>query len=42
MHHISDISFEITRYLLNALGLALMRKRVRLFYQNIAASSKTH
>jgi hypothetical protein len=35
MHHISDKSFE------NTPALALMR-RVRLFYQNIAVSSKSH
>jgi hypothetical protein len=42
MHNISDKSFESIRNLLNAPELALMRRRVRHFYQNIAASSKTH
>jgi hypothetical protein len=42
MHHISDKDFEITRNLLNALGLALMRRRVRLFYHNIAVGSKIY
>jgi hypothetical protein len=43
MHHKSDKTFEITRNLLNAPGLAFMRRRVRLFfYQNIAVGSKTY
>jgi hypothetical protein len=41
MHQISDKSFESTRNLLNALWIALMRRRVRLFYQNIEVYSKT-
>jgi hypothetical protein len=28
--------------LVNAPGLALMRRRVRLFYHNVAIGSKTH
>jgi hypothetical protein len=34
--------YKSTRNLLNAPGLALMRRRVRLFYQNIAVDSKTY
>jgi hypothetical protein len=34
MHHISDKSFENTRNWLNAPGLALMRRGVRLLYKN--------
>jgi hypothetical protein len=42
MHHISDKDFKITRNLVNALGLALMRRRVMLFYQNIVVGSKPY
>jgi hypothetical protein len=42
MHHISDKDFKITMNLVNASRLALMRRRVRLFYQNVAVGSKTY
>jgi hypothetical protein len=42
MQHISDKNFKNTRRGANAPGLALVRTRVRLFYKDIAVSSKPY